>query len=238
MTMAVPREVTNSTPGWKKALAKLAPDIYLAVVFAAAFHFLVLLPLLTETLDFLNSGKIVLQNPVQFPKHLLIDAEKRRYLFGKKGAQQYHKGYGDHGDQGKGGMNHEQHHRYPNDHQQVADQIGNSVGYQYLDLPCVIDHAAHQFAGLPVMKKAHGKGLQLVINGEGQFSHKSPGRQMADGHTDKPADRPQQISRHQHHQENCDQLGRKASFRQGKGGSEPADDLWCDKVQQSRADKP
>ena len=153
--------------------------------------------LLAEGLDLVQARQAVLQLGIQLAHALLGSPEEGPDDFGK-----YHTGSQDQRNGGAGNQR-----QAPVDGQEngqntaeghdIGDHFRNHVGIQQLKIPGVVDHTAHQVAGLLVMEEAKVQTLELVIQPAAQIAHQIPGRFVGQIAAQKAEKDPQQIQHQQ-----------------------------------------
>ena len=109
---------------------------------------------LAEGLDFMQAGQAVLELGIQFAHAFLGSLEVGTYDFGEDHTGAENQGNGAAGDQRQFPVDGQKNNQHAGESHHIGDDFGNHMGVQQLKIPGIVDHPAHQIAGLLVMEES------------------------------------------------------------------------------------
>ena len=158
-----------------------------------AAHAVALVLLLSEGLNLMKPRQAVLQLRVELTHGLLGRAEERPHHLREDDARKENQRDRAAGDERQLPVDGQKNNQNAGKCDEVRYNIRNHMGIQKLEIPRVIDDAAHQVTGLLVVEEGEVETLQFVIEAAPQIAHKVPRRAVRKVVAEKAEEHPQQI---------------------------------------------
>ena len=122
-------------------------------------------------------------------------SEQRLYLFGKQYPAYQYERYRETREQRQPGVDGEQYQQHSGESDEVRHQVRDDVRVQKLEIPRVVDDAAHKVSGLFVVEEREVQSLHLVIYFPAHVTDQVPGRPVSHVVAQEAENDPEQIQK-------------------------------------------